>query len=141
MWSKREVAAKDYEIDRISAKDLCMKSFQQNYINKNIPVIITDLNLWNNKQHKSDINGIDKCLNSNYLLKNVFVTTNNGNRFLYFDKNNNSNYENKNNEQTQIRTKMTWNEFKQRILLKNKTNTIYKPYLNENENYYLYGES
>ena len=154
MWSKRlskvfmiidvylmiidnsQVKAKDYEIKRISAKDLSIQEFENKYVNNNIPIIVTNLNLWNNKQFDCDIEGIDKCLNNNeYLLNNVFITTNQHNRFLYFDEN-----QDDETKQTQTRIKMKWNEFKQRILCKTDNINDYKPYLDEKENYYLYGE-
>ena len=133
----RDVQAKDCDIERISAKNLTSKSFQETYVDNNIPVIITDLILWNSKECSNDINGIDECLHDEHLLQNVFISTNQQNRFLYFDQDGDDN--NKNEKKTQIRRKMKWKEFKQRILQKNNGCQL-KPYLAEDENYYLYGE-
>ena len=133
-----KVAAKDCEIVRVSANELSRDSFQRQFVDKNIPVIITDLHLWNDTDSKSDIDGIDGHLDDDYSLKNVFVTTNHHRRFLYFDKE--GQQQDADHKPTQIRAKMTWKEFKQRISPHDPIDNELDPYLEEKESFYLYGE-
>ena len=66
------------------------------------------MKLRHNRECNKDLDKIGECLDGEHSLQNVFVSTNQQHRFLYFDQD--SDDKNNNEEKTQTRRKMKWKE-------------------------------